>query len=104
MAGLSQEAVRQYHRDGYFSPIQVMSPGEADGYRRRLEAIEASGRLPTGALRSKSHLLLTWVDEIVHLPSVLDAVEGVVGPNILVWGTSFFIKEPRNKSFVSWHH
>ena len=36
-------------------------------------------------------------------PRVLDAVESIVGPDILVWGTSFFIKEPRNKSFVSWH-
>ena len=34
---------------------------------------------------------------------MLDAVEQVIGPNILVWGSSFFIKEPRNPSFVSWH-
>ena len=78
-------------------------PTEAAGYRRRLEAIEASGRLPAGGLRTKSHLLLTWVDEIVRHPNVLDAVESIVGPDILVWGTSFFIKEPRNASFVSWH-
>jgi ectoine hydroxylase-related dioxygenase (phytanoyl-CoA dioxygenase family) len=80
-----------------------MSPAQADAYRGKLEAAEASGRLPAGALRTKSHLLLTWVDEIVRSPRVLDAVESIVGPDILVWGTSFFIKEPRNASFVSWH-
>ena len=103
MAGLSQEAVRHYHREGYVSPIRVMSAAEAGDYRRKLEEIEASGRLPGGALRTKCHLLLTWIDEIVRHPRVLDAVESIVGPDILVWGTSFFIKEPRNRSFVSWH-
>ena len=48
MARLSQEAVQHYHRDGYVSPIRVLSPAEAGGYRRKLEAIEASGRLPGG--------------------------------------------------------
>ena len=100
---LAGDAALQYHRDGYLSPIRVFAPEEALAYRARLEGIEGSGRLPAGALRSKCHLLLTWVDEIVRHPKVLDAVEAIVGPNILVWGTSFFIKEPRNKSFVSWH-
>jgi non-heme Fe2+,alpha-ketoglutarate-dependent halogenase len=103
MTRLSEAAVQGYRRDGYVSPIRVLSPEQAAGYRRRLETIEASGQLPAGALRTKSHLLLTWVDEIVRHPDVLDAVESLIGPDILVWGTSFFIKEPRNSSFVSWH-
>jgi len=103
MACLSPEAIRQYQRDGYFSPIRVLSAAQATGYRERLQGIEKSGRLPAGGLRSKSHLLLTWVDEIVRNREVLDAVEGVIGPDILAWGTSFFIQEPRNASFVSWH-
>lgn len=101
--GLAEDAALRYYRDGYVSPISVFSPAQALSYRAKLEAIEASGQLPAGALRSKCHLLLTWVDEIVRHDNVLDAVEGIIGPNILVWGTSFFIKEPRNKSFVSWH-
>ena len=103
MARLSPEAISHYQRDGYVSPVRVLSAAETAAYRARLEAIEASGRLPAGSLRSKSHLLLTWVDEIVRHANVLDAVESIIGPNILAWGTSFFIKEPRNVSFVSWH-
>src|SRR5262252_1887357 len=100
---LSGEAALDYRRDGYLSPIRVLSPQEAQGYRAKLEAIEASGRLPAGALRSKCHLLLTWIDDIVRHPRVRDAVERLLGPDLLVWGTSFFIKEPRNTSYVSWH-
>jgi non-haem Fe2+, alpha-ketoglutarate-dependent halogenase len=100
---LSPQNVRQYAQDGYLAPIRVFSREHAEDYRQRLEAVEASARLPAGGLRSKSNLLLTWVDEIVRHPNVLDAVEGLIGPDILVWGTSFFIKEPSNKSFVAWH-
>jgi non-haem Fe2+, alpha-ketoglutarate-dependent halogenase len=103
MTRLSQEAVQRYRNEGYVSPIRVLSPVAAAGYRQQLEAVEASGRLPAGGLRSKSHLLLKWVDEIVRHSKVLDAVESIVGTDILVWGTSFFIKEPRNKGYVSWH-
>ena len=40
----------------------------------------------------------------VHLgPLVLDAVEDVIGPNVLCWTTNFFIKEAANPAFVSWH-
>ena len=36
-------------------------------------------------------------------PTILDAVEDVLGPNLLVWSTSFFIKEARDPAYVSWH-
>ena len=32
-----------------------------------------------------------------------DNVEDLLGPNILCWNTSFFIKEPHDPGFVSWH-
>jgi non-haem Fe2+, alpha-ketoglutarate-dependent halogenase len=103
MTQLAPAAVSQYHREGYYAPIRVMPVAEALDLRGKLEAVEASGRLPAGALRSKCHLLLTWVDAIVRNRCVLDAVESLVGPDILVWGTSFFIKEPHTGGFVSWH-
>src|SRR5262249_57420913 len=36
-------------------------------------------------------------------PAILDAVGDVIGPDILVWSSSFFIKEPRDGAYVSWH-
>lgn len=103
MTSLSDDAVRQYHEEGYYAPIRALSADEAGALRAKLEAHEAEhGRL-AGPLRHKSHLLFTWLDELIRHPGILDAVEGVIGPDILCWGTSFFIKEPRNPGFVSWH-
>jgi non-haem Fe2+, alpha-ketoglutarate-dependent halogenase len=101
---LSATTLEAYRRDGFHFPIRVLTPGEALGYRRRLEALEAAhgGRL-TAELRQKPHLLLTWLADLVRHPAVLDAVEDVLGPNLLVWSTSFFIKEAHDPAFVSWH-
>ena len=67
--------------------------------RARLEAFEAGAGILAGKLRHKSHLLFTWLNDLVRHPRILDAVEDVIGPNILCWGSSFFIKEPRNPGF-----
>ncbi len=101
---LSDAAVQAYQRDGYHFPFRALSATEAGDYRRRLEAHEARAGAPLqGNWRHKTHLLFTWADELVHHPAILDAVEDVIGPDILCWTSNFFIKEPRSPGFVSWH-
>ena len=101
---LSPEAVAQYERDGYYFPVRVFSAEEALSYRRRMEAYEAvTGGPIQSNRRHKVHLLFTWANELIRLPKILDAVEDVIGPNIICWTTNFFIKEANSPSFVSWH-
>jgi len=104
MSHLAAFAIQRYHRDGFYFPVPVLTPGEALALRRRLEAVEAEhgGRL-TGEIRHKPHLLFTWLADLVRHPAILDAVEDVLGPNLLVWSTSFFIKEAHDPAYVSWH-
>ncbi len=103
MKMLTQAALRQYQEYGYYAPIRVMPRAEADDLRAKLEAFESSAGVLAGKLRHKSHLLFTWLNDLIRHRTILDPVEDVIGPNILCWGTSFFIKEPRNPGFVSWH-
>ena len=103
MKMLTETAVRQYRDQGYYSPVRVMPGAEADALRAKLESFEAGAGILAGKLRHKSHLLFTWLNDLIRHPRILDAVEDVLGPNILCWGSSFFIKEPRNPAFVSWH-
>jgi non-haem Fe2+, alpha-ketoglutarate-dependent halogenase len=101
---LSPAQIAQYHEQGFISPIRVMSAGAAAEYRSRLEAYEASSGGPLGGdLRHKSHLLFTWLAELVRHDKILDAVEDLHGPDLLCWTTNFFIKEKANPAFVSWH-
>jgi ectoine hydroxylase-related dioxygenase (phytanoyl-CoA dioxygenase family) len=101
---LSADTVTQYQRDGFYFPLAVMSPEEAGDYRRRLEAYEAETGGPIHSnMRHKVHLLFTWANALVRHPRILDAVEDLIGPNIICWTTNFFIKEAHTASFVSWH-
>ena len=102
--GLSASAVDQYRRDGYYAPIRVMSADRATHYRERLEAVEGElGGPLRGVYRVKPHLLFTWLAELVRHPAVLDAVEDVLGPDLLCWNSSFFTKEADSPGYVSWH-
>jgi len=101
---LTAEQVARYRSDGFHFPVGVLSAAEARSYRERLEVQErALGGPLAGNMRHKVHLLFTWANELARHPKILDAVEDVIGPNILCWSTTFFTKEARSPSFVSWH-
>jgi non-heme Fe2+,alpha-ketoglutarate-dependent halogenase len=100
---LPEAAVQRYREDGFLSPVPVLSTAEAGAIRTRLEDFEGGAGPLAGKLRQKSHLLFTWLNELIRHERILDAVEDLIGPDILCWGTSFFIKEPHNPAFVSWH-
>jgi len=101
---LSPEALARYHRDGFHFPVRVLSGAEARSYRDRLETQErALGGPLKGEMRHKTHLLFTWANELARHPAILDAVEDVIGPDILCWSTTFFTKEAHSPAFVSWH-
>jgi non-heme Fe2+,alpha-ketoglutarate-dependent halogenase len=101
---LTPETIARYRRDGFHFPVRVLSAAEAGSYRDRLEAQErALGGPLSGNMRHKVHLLFTWANELARHPKILDAVEDVIGPDILCWSTTFFTKEARSPSFVSWH-
>lgn len=101
---LTQAQIDQFRRDGYVAPIRVMSEQDAAAIRDRLEAYERQTGGPLrGDLRHKSHLLFTWLADLVRQDRIVDAIEDLYGPNLLCWTSNFFIKEPRNPAFVSWH-
>ena len=101
---LSAEAVRRFNEHGYLSPLSLLNAEQTKRYRQCLADFEAhEGGQIKGQKRNKSHLFLKWLDELVHHPAILDAVEDLHGPDLFCWSSSFFIKEPRNPAFVSWH-
>lgn len=100
---MKPEYMEHWRREGYFFPIRALSAEDAAGYLARMEACEAKHGRIQGNQRHKTHLLYTWADELVRNPVVLDAVEDILGPNILCWTTNLFVKEPHTPDFVSWH-
>lgn len=101
---LSTDRIEHYRSEGWLSPIDVLTPAEASEARSRLEAFEAAhGSLGARAERSRAYLPFTWVDDIMRHPRLVDAVEDLIGPDILCWNAVFWIKEPGAGSYVGWH-
>ncbi len=96
--------VAQYHEQGFVAPVDVMSEDEADAYLQRLQAAEAEYPDDLNAEnRNNPHLAFSFLDELVHHPLILDAVEDLIGVSFSLWGSVLFIKEPQSKHYVSWH-
>ena len=106
---LSQQQIDAYHDDGFVFPITILNDAEAQSYLQRLHDFEQSypamsrDEVHHKLLRFKSHVLLPWINELIRHESILDAVEDLIGSNILCWSSSFFIKEPDDPGFISWH-
>ena len=104
MAYLSSNQLKQYKDEGFVSPINVFSKEKAKEIRDEIELIEK--KMPEELEKSgryNAHLISPLLDEVTHNPKILDAVQSLIGENILVCGTTLFIKNPNEKGFVSYH-
>jgi ectoine hydroxylase-related dioxygenase (phytanoyl-CoA dioxygenase family) len=101
---LPAAAVGQFNEQGFVAPVAALPPDDAEHYRLRLErASAAKPEIAQRVLKMKSHMVFGCLDELVRLPAILDAVESLLGPDILVWTSSLFAKSPGSPDFVSWH-
>lgn len=101
---LSPEQISRFERDGIVYPIPILTPGEAAEMRQRFEALEQAIEGEAVYLfRIKAHLPFPWLTELIRHPRLLDAVEDLIGPDIVVWGSTFFAKKARDPRYVSWH-
>ena len=92
---------KQFHDQGCVFPVPVMGIDEAADHRRRLEEAEAVHG-PMHYL-TKPYLVFKSAAEIARHPTLLDAVESVLGPNILLWDSAYVVKEAGDPRYVSWH-
>jgi hypothetical protein len=95
---------QRYQRDGILFPLAALTPAEASQYRIACSQLEASlgGRPRTVEVR-QMHLHFPWARELATRPRILDAVELLLGPNLLVWSTELFAKHPGDGIAVGWH-
>ena len=104
MSQLTADEIKQYNKDGYIAPINVLTKEEAIQVRKEIELIEKE--MPDeidNSGRYNVHLISPKLDKVVHNSNILDSVESIIGKNILVCSTTLFIKNAYQKGFVSYH-
>lgn len=108
---LASDLVRRYDTDGCVFPIRVLDDAEVERFRTAYDEYEASlgAELASVAPRDRyvffaeTHAFLPWAYELATRPSVLDAVESLLGPDLLIWDSRWFTKRPGDPTYVSWH-
>ena len=97
-------SIDQYSSNGFASPIMAITESRSAELAYREQKLRKTDpHLTERAVGTNCHLLFPWLHELTHMSEILDEVEQVIGPDIMLWSSSFFIKDPGSKSYVSWH-
>jgi non-heme Fe2+,alpha-ketoglutarate-dependent halogenase len=99
---LTHKQLSDYEELGYLHSIPVLSPDEVAYFR---DAIERTCRALGGGVTrlDAPHLFFGWAWDLSTHPRVLDCMEQLVGPNVLLKSTRLFYKFGNSDSFVGWH-
>ena len=104
MPSLTATQLKQYEEEGFVAPIDILSKEEAKEVREEIEFIEKKWPDELEGLgRNYIHLISPVFDKVCNNAKILDAVESLIGKNILICGTTLFVKNPNEKGFVSFH-
>ncbi len=104
MTNLSDQQINFYNENGYIAPIDVLSIQEANEIRKEIETIEKKWPSALEGLgRNYVHMISPVFNNVCLNNKILDAVESIIGKNILICGTTLFIKNANEKGFVSFH-
>jgi non-haem Fe2+, alpha-ketoglutarate-dependent halogenase len=100
---LAEQKLFEYDRDGILFPIKVLTDDEVLFFRGELDSLINS--FEDGSIKrlDRLHLSFDWARRLVTNKDLLDAIESVLGRDILVYGTLVLSKPPHDSSYSSWH-
>lgn len=103
MTTITRQQVEQYSQDGVLFPLPALSPEETASFRLAFGTLEARlGDRPRHRQLIQPHLCYRWAYDLATHPAILDVVEAIIGPDILVHSTSLFPKYPHENQIL-WH-
>jgi len=107
MKALSREQADSFRYNGFLFALPALAPEEIVACLAGLDRLERELGSPVADAdirwRSHAHAHSPWFNWLIRHPRILDAVEDLIGPDILVWTSTFFIKEPHSPTFAAWH-
>jgi chlorinating enzyme len=100
---LTEEQIAFYRREGYLYPLDGIKPERCAELLGALDDFERQQGISAGVFKLKGHLCFPEAWDFIREPAILDAAEDIIGPNILAFGSRFWVKPSGDGSFVSWH-
>jgi hypothetical protein len=101
---LTDGQVMHFREQGWLAPLRAIDAAQAADCAARISAYEAKmGESANRSLKIKGHLAMPWLVQVGRSPGILDALEDLIGPDIMLFGASIFAKGGNDRAYVSWH-
>ena len=100
---LSRADVDFYVANGYLGPFAAMTPAEMTPIRQTIDSqvLKTAGPNPRRPMQSR-HMDNPAVYDLASHPAIIDRIAGLLGPDLVVWTTNFWLKEPGGAE-IPWH-
>lgn len=95
----------RFNMEGYLTGMEGLTEAEVGNVRGQFEALlesEMEAGRGSYSMDGWQHKV-GFIYDLVKTPAILDAVEALIGPDFLCWGTHFFCKLPGDGKRVPWH-
>jgi non-haem Fe2+, alpha-ketoglutarate-dependent halogenase len=99
---LTPEEVRRFEEEGIIFPVPLVPPGEVNRFQEGFRDLEVRG----GGVQKYTvlpHMFFPWAWELASLPRLLDAVEDLIGPELVIDSSLLLCKYARDPAFAPWH-
>lgn len=108
---LTPDLVERFEVDGYVFPVRALDDNDVARFRTAYDAYEQGLGAELAAVPARdrylffaeTHAFLSWAYELATQPAVLDAIESLLGPDLLIWDSRWFTKRPGDATYISWH-
>jgi non-haem Fe2+, alpha-ketoglutarate-dependent halogenase len=95
---------KNFRTNGYYFPVDVMPESHAESTGQKMSSQLADQRLSDPATHPRDpHLISRLAYDLAVNTAILDVVEQLIGPDILVWASGLFAKEPFTGRAIPWH-
>lgn len=93
--------LESYRRDGIVFPAGQI---DVTGFVEHFEDFQKRSMDRRGKTTYiKPHLVSAWVNEVARLPAIVDPVEQILGPDIVLWTSDWNVKRAGTGDYVPWH-
>lgn len=100
---LTAKEVQRFHRNGFLGPFRLLAETEMQqtGNQILRSVRDVPGPYKKNPLTQR-HLDQRTVYDLVTKPEILERIKAILGPDLLLWACTFWLKEPGGKE-VPWH-
>ena len=96
--------IEHFTETGLAFPFVLYDGDDAANLKGRYDAFQEQSRTSRGRETFiKPHLLARWAHDIAVDFRILDLVEHILGPDIMLWSSDFFVKAAGKGTYVTWH-